>query len=64
MVEAFFPERISLTFACTAVSRAIQFGLGAENPACVTDLKNIAVDYQIDYNSLQNTGIEEDDDND
>ena len=46
------------------LSRAIEFGLGAENPACVTDLKNIAVDYQIDYNSLQNTGIEEDDDND
>ena len=43
------------------LSRAIQFGLGAENPACVTDLKNIAIDYQIDYNSLQNTGIEEDD---
>lgn len=54
----------SMSIIIGELSRAIQFGLGAENPACVTDLKNIAVDYQIDYNSLQNTGIEEDDDND
>lgn len=46
------------------LSRAIQFGMGAENPACATDLKNIAVDFQIDYTSLQNTGIEEEDEND
>ena len=59
-------EAVSSWILSTALelSRAIEFGLGAENPACVTDLKNIAVDYQIDYNSLQNTGIEEDDDND
>lgn len=43
------------------LSRAIQFGLGAENPACVTDLKNIAVDFQIDYKSLQDIGMEDDD---
>lgn len=54
----------SMSIIIGELSRAIQFGLGAENPACVTDLKNIAVDYQIDYNSLQNTGIEEEDDND
>ena len=54
----------SMSIIIGELSRAIEFGLGAENPACVTDLKNIAVDYQIDYNSLQNTGIEEDDDND
>lgn len=53
----------SLSIIVGELSRAIQFGLGAENPACVTDLKNIAVDYQIDYDNLQNTGIEEDDDN-
>ena len=51
----------SMSIIIGELSRAIQFGLGAENPACVTDLKNIAVDYQIDYNSLQNTGMEEDD---
>lgn len=54
----------SMSIIIGELSIAIEFGLGAENPACVTDLKNIAVDYQIDYNSLQNTGIEEDDDND
>ena len=54
----------SMSIIIGELSRAIEFGLDAENPACVTDLKNIAVDYQIDYNSLQNTGIEEDDDND
>lgn len=54
----------SMSIIVGELSRAIQFGLGAENPACVTDLKNIAIDYQIDYNSLQNTGIEEDDNND
>ena len=32
-----------------SIARAIQFGEGAENPACVTDLKNIAVDFHIDY---------------
>ena len=51
----------SMSIIIGELSRAIQFGLGAENPACVTDLKNIAIDYQIDYNSLQNTGMEDDD---
>lgn len=51
----------SLSIIIGELSRAIQFGSGAENPACVTDLKNIAVDYQIDYNSLQNSGMEDDD---
>lgn len=51
----------SMSIIVGELSRAIQFGLGAENPACVTDLKNIAVDFQIDYNSLQNTGVEDDD---
>ena len=51
----------SMSIIIGELSRAIQFGLGAENPACVTDLKNIAVDFQIDYNNLQNTGMEDDD---
>lgn len=50
----------SMSIIAGELSRAIQFGQGAENPACITDLKNIAIDYQIDYNDLQNTGIEED----
>lgn len=50
----------SMSIIAGELSRAIQFGLGAENPACITDLKNIAVDYQIDYNSLQDTGMEDD----
>ena len=44
------------------LARAIQFGMGAENPACVTDLKNIAVDYQIDYNALKDAGMEDEED--
>ncbi|MCI1857474.1 MAG: DEAD/DEAH box helicase family protein [Sporolactobacillus sp.] len=54
----------SMSIIMGELSRAIHFGMGAENPACITDLKNIAVDFQIDYNNLQNTGIEEEDDND
>lgn len=50
----------SLSIIITELSRAIQFGQNAENPACITDLKNIAIDFQIDYNSLSNGGIEED----
>lgn len=49
----------SMSIIIGELSRAIEFGLGAENPACVTDLKNIAIDYQINYESLYNTGIEE-----
>lgn len=50
----------SLSIISAELSRAIQFGSGAENPACITDLKNIAVDFQIDFNSLKG-GIEDDD---
>ena len=57
------PEKTpkSMSIIIGELSRAIQFGSDAENPACVADLKNIAVDYQIDYNSLHDTGMEEDD---
>ncbi len=51
----------SLSIISAELSRAIQFGLGAENPACITDLKNIAVDFQIDFNSINEGGLEEDD---
>lgn len=51
----------SLSIITGELSRAIKFGMGAENPACIADLKNIAVDFQIDYNNLQNTGMENED---
>lgn len=50
-----------LSIISAELARAIQFGEGAENPACVTDLKNIAVDYQIEYNTIKDGGIEDDD---
>lgn len=50
-----------LSIISAELSRAIQFGEGAENPACVTDLKNIAIDYQIDYDTIKDGGIEDDD---
>lgn len=51
----------TLSIISAELSRAIQFGTGAENPACITDLKNIAVDFQIDFDSLKQGGIEDDD---
>ncbi|ASS37453.1 type III restriction endonuclease subunit R [Mogibacterium pumilum] len=50
-----------LSIISAELSRAIQFGENAENPACVTDLKNIAVDYQIEYSTIKDGGIEDDD---
>ena len=50
----------SLSIITAELSRAIQFGANAENPACVTDLKNIAVDFNIEYNTLNTGGIEDD----
>ena len=54
----------SLSIIDGELARAIQFGLGAENPACISDLKNIAIDFQIDYKDLQNSGFEEEEDDD
>lgn len=51
----------NISIISSELSRAIQFGVGAENPACITDLKNIAVDFQIDFDSLKQGGIENDD---
>ncbi|PCL91877.1 DEAD/DEAH box helicase family protein [Paenibacillus lautus] len=50
----------SVSIIMAELSRAIQFGQGAENPACITDLKNIAIDFQVDYNRLKDGGIEDD----
>ena len=50
-----------LSIIWAELSRAIEFGKSAENPACVTDLKNIAIDFQIDYELIKDGGIEEDD---
>lgn len=51
----------ALSIITAELSRAIQFGEGAENPACVTDLKNIAIDFHIDFNTIKDGGIEDDD---
>lgn len=51
----------SLSIIETELSRAIQFGKSAENPSCITYLKNIAVDFKIDYNILSEGGFEDDD---
>lgn len=51
----------SLSIISAELSRAIQFGGSAENPACVTDLKNIAAEFQIDFKILENGGIEDND---
>ena len=50
----------SLSIIMAELSRAIEFGQGAENPACITDLKNIAIDFQVDYNQLKDGGVESD----
>ena len=52
----------ALSIIVGELSRAIQFGHWAENTACVTDLKNIAIDFQIDYDKLQDEGMEDDND--
>lgn len=51
----------ALSIITAELSRAIQFGEGAENPACVTDLKNIAIDFQIDFSTIKDGGMEDDD---
>ncbi len=51
----------SLSIISAELSRAIQFGAGAENPACIADLKIVAIDYGIDYNTIKDGGIEADD---
>jgi len=40
------------------LSRAIQFGEWAENPSCIAELKNIAIDFGVDINNSLDKGIE------
>lgn len=49
----------SLSIIMGELSRAIEFGKSAENPACITDLKNIALDFQVDYSKIKSGGIED-----
>ena len=42
------------------LSRAILFGLSAINPSSVTDIKRIALEFEIDYETLVNEGYEDD----
>ncbi len=51
----------SLSIITAELSRAIQFGTNAENPACITDLKSIAIDFNISYDALSRGGFEDDD---
>lgn len=51
----------SLSIITAELSRAVQFGESAENYSGVTDLKNIAAEFQIDFNTLRNGGLEDDD---
>lgn len=41
------------------LARAIQFGEMAENPSCIAQLRNIAVDYGIDIDASKERGIED-----
>ena len=40
------------------LSRAIQFGEWAENPSCIAELKNIAIDYGVDIAASSQEGVE------
>lgn len=42
------------------LARAVQFGEWAENPACITKLRNIAIDFGIDIIEAKNGGFEDD----
>ena len=50
----------SLSIIEAELSRAIEFGEGAENPSCIADLKVIALEYGIDYTRIKDGGFEED----
>jgi superfamily II DNA or RNA helicase len=42
------------------LSRAILFGLSAENPSSVTEIRRIALEFNINYEALVNEGYEDD----
>lgn len=48
--------------AAGELARAVNFALGADNPASAADLQQIAIDAGIDWRSLINTGVEDTDD--
>ena len=41
------------------LSRAIQFGEWAENPSCIAELKNIAIDFGVDITASSQEGVED-----
>ncbi|MGZ7444261.1 DEAD/DEAH box helicase family protein [Paenibacillus sp. TH7-28] len=43
------------------LARAIQFGTWAENPTCITKLKNVAIDFNVNITESVSGGYEEDD---
>ena len=44
------------------LARAIEFAAGADNPAATADLKRIAIDAGIEWETLTSSGVEDDDD--
>ena len=44
------------------LARAIEFAAGADNPAATGDLKRIAIDAGIDWETLTSSGVEDDGD--
>lgn len=54
-------DKNSNNIALGELSRAIQFGTWAENPASITDLKLIALDYGIDYTAHISGGLQDED---
>ena len=53
------PNDKSISIIEAELARAIQFGEWAENYACITDLKNIAVDNGINLTDVINGGVED-----
>jgi hypothetical protein len=43
------------------LARAIEFGQWAENPASITDLQRVALEFGLDYQQLAEGGFEDDD---
>lgn len=53
-------EEKSLSIVASELARAIEFGENSVSPACITDLKLIALRYGMDYRELIQEGIEDD----
>lgn len=43
------------------IVRAIEFGRSALNPSCISDLERLAIEHGLDFDSLRNAGVEDDD---